>query len=34
MGAAIGSGIDISMYGWETVGSKMGYWPLLVHEMV
>ncbi|KAH6970961.1 hypothetical protein BKA56DRAFT_678105 [Ilyonectria sp. MPI-CAGE-AT-0026] len=33
MGAAIGYGIDVSMYGWETVGSKMGYWPLLLHEM-
>lgn len=34
MGAAIGYGIDISLWGWENVGSKMGDWPILVHEMV
>ncbi|OBR13394.1 Cellulose-binding family ii [Colletotrichum higginsianum IMI 349063] len=33
MGAAMGYGIDVSFHGWETVGSKMGDWPLLLHEM-
>ncbi|KAH8892243.1 hypothetical protein GQ53DRAFT_746178 [Thozetella sp. PMI_491] len=33
MGAASGEGIDISLYGWKTVGSKMGDWSMLVHEM-
>lgn len=34
MGAAMGYGIEVSFHGWETVGSKMGDWPLLLHEMV
>ncbi|KAH7137774.1 hypothetical protein EDB81DRAFT_656221 [Dactylonectria macrodidyma] len=34
MGSAIGKGVDISFHGWETIGSKMGDWPLLLHEMV
>ncbi|KAJ2998005.1 hypothetical protein NUW58_g455 [Xylaria curta] len=33
MGAASGDGIDVSLYGWKTVGSKMDDWPILVHEM-
>ncbi|KAF5594056.1 cellulose-binding family ii [Fusarium subglutinans] len=32
MGAASGEGINVSEYGWDTVGSKMGKWSILVHE--
>ncbi|KAM3074075.1 hypothetical protein ACMFMG_008688 [Clarireedia jacksonii] len=32
MGAASGIGVDISLYGWETVGTKLDEWPMLLHE--
>ncbi|KAK2685927.1 hypothetical protein QWA68_015988 [Fusarium oxysporum] len=32
MGAASGEGINVSEYGWDTVGSKLGNWSILVHE--
>ncbi|CEI66056.1 hypothetical protein FVEN_g4533 [Fusarium venenatum] len=33
MGAAGGEGITISEYGWDTVGSQLGNWSILVHEV-
>ncbi|WYZ37711.1 hypothetical protein EsH8_II_001217 [Colletotrichum jinshuiense] len=33
MGAASGLGVDISLYGWKTIGSKLGDWSILIHEM-
>ncbi|KAF5254103.1 hypothetical protein FANTH_985 [Fusarium anthophilum] len=32
MGTASGKGINVSEYGWDTVGSKMGNWSILVHK--
>jgi hypothetical protein len=34
MGAASGPGVYISAYGWDTVGSKVGDWSILIHEQV
>lgn len=34
MGSASGEGINVSEYGWDTVGSKLGNWSILVHESV
>ena len=34
MGAAGGEGLEMSEYGWDNTGSKMGDWPVLVHETV
>ncbi|KAI7763200.1 hypothetical protein LZL87_012237 [Fusarium oxysporum] len=32
MGSASGEGINVSEYGWDTVGSKLSNWSILVHE--
>lgn len=34
MDAASGPGVDISLFGWQTVGSKLGDWSILIHELV
>ena len=34
MGGAAGEGVDISLWGCENVGRKMGDWSILLHEMV
>lgn len=34
MGAASSSGVYLSLYGWETIGSQGLSWPMPVHELV